>query len=146
MIRRPPRSTLFPYTTLFRSDDWRLLRAQHDSAITTIAAVLNLTGRVLQDSAPTPEARVTLAMAHVQDYFERVVRGRARFYPVPLFLGETLRARAQWSVEQAGVRRALEIAKNIRSAADSLQAPGVPRMTPPPTTGGVDTTTRRRLQ
>src|SRR3712207_8664153 len=23
MIRRPPRSTLFPYTTLFRSDDWR---------------------------------------------------------------------------------------------------------------------------
>src|SRR3712207_8252659 len=26
MIRRPPRSTLFPYTTLFRSDG----RAQHD--------------------------------------------------------------------------------------------------------------------
>src|ERR1051326_9343428 len=24
MIRRPPRSTLFPYTTLFRSDDRRL--------------------------------------------------------------------------------------------------------------------------
>src|SRR2546429_4021357 len=23
MIRRPPRSTLFPYTTLFRSDAWR---------------------------------------------------------------------------------------------------------------------------
>src|SRR2546427_6146794 len=23
MIRRPPRSTLFPYTTLFRSDVWR---------------------------------------------------------------------------------------------------------------------------
>src|SRR3712207_7366413 len=24
MIRRPPRSTLFPYTTLFRSEDWVL--------------------------------------------------------------------------------------------------------------------------
>src|SRR5256885_8897141 len=24
MIRRPPRSTLFPYTTLFRSTEWRL--------------------------------------------------------------------------------------------------------------------------
>src|SRR5215203_2396597 len=23
MIRRPPRSTLFPYTTLFRSQDWK---------------------------------------------------------------------------------------------------------------------------
>src|SRR3989442_2177294 len=27
MIRRPPRSTLFPYTTLFRSDD--MVRAQY---------------------------------------------------------------------------------------------------------------------
>src|SRR5438309_3857383 len=26
MIRRPPRSTLFPYTTLFRSDCWRKMR------------------------------------------------------------------------------------------------------------------------
>src|SRR5258708_12666147 len=26
MIRRPPRSTLFPYTTLFRSQDFRLHR------------------------------------------------------------------------------------------------------------------------
>src|SRR2546422_9170218 len=28
MIRRPPRSTLFPYTTLFRSDQVRLLPRQ----------------------------------------------------------------------------------------------------------------------
>src|SRR3712207_8968504 len=27
MIRRPPRSTLFPYTTLFRSLQWRTQRA-----------------------------------------------------------------------------------------------------------------------
>src|SRR5436853_287522 len=26
MIRRPPRSTVFPYTTLFRSDCWRKMR------------------------------------------------------------------------------------------------------------------------
>src|SRR6185369_3722455 len=30
MIRRPPRSTLFPYTTLFRSDGFHLLLACHD--------------------------------------------------------------------------------------------------------------------
>src|SRR3712207_9317828 len=29
MIRRPPRSTLFPYTTLFRSDSARALAATH---------------------------------------------------------------------------------------------------------------------
>src|SRR3712207_7668151 len=31
MIRRPPRSTLFPYTTLFRSPAWLLLPPRHDS-------------------------------------------------------------------------------------------------------------------
>src|SRR5258705_4716665 len=30
MIRRPPRSTLFPYTTLFRSHLGRLARGLHD--------------------------------------------------------------------------------------------------------------------
>src|SRR5258708_32020659 len=32
MIRRPPRSTLFPYTTLFRSRDRRQPRTHHPSA------------------------------------------------------------------------------------------------------------------
>src|SRR5439155_2766110 len=31
MIRRPPRSTLFPYTTLFRSGE-RIRRSRHDRA------------------------------------------------------------------------------------------------------------------
>src|SRR3712207_7987041 len=30
MIRRPPRSTLFPYTTLFRSDGRQREHAEHD--------------------------------------------------------------------------------------------------------------------
>src|SRR5260370_24518326 len=33
MIRRPPRSTLFPYTTLFRSNDTASMRAQPGSAL-----------------------------------------------------------------------------------------------------------------
>jgi len=124
-------------------DDWRVLRVQHDSAISILSSVLNLDPRMLMDSASTPEARMAFAMARVQDYFDRVVRGRARFYPVPPFLGETLRARGEWSVEQAGVRRALERAKEIRASADSSESPGVPRMTPAPRPTGVDTSPRR---
>src|SRR2546422_6354876 len=44
MIRRPPRSTLFPYTTLFRSE-----------------RVLGITPQLLKDSAATPDARMRLA-------------------------------------------------------------------------------------
>src|SRR2546429_7406513 len=32
MIRRPPRSTLFPYTTLFRSPDGNCGRSSHEAA------------------------------------------------------------------------------------------------------------------
>src|SRR5258708_26262591 len=38
MIRRPPRSTLFPYTTLFRSDSWRLQFASLEQPITNSGA------------------------------------------------------------------------------------------------------------
>jgi hypothetical protein len=127
-------------------EDWQLLRAQHDSAMLLLGSVLNLTPKMLQDSAATPDARLRLAMDRVNDYMDRVVHGRARFFPVPPFLAEALRAKARWSVDQAGVRRALERAQQIRVAADSQRAPGVPRMTPAPGGPPVDTTPRRRVQ
>src|SRR5436309_7634708 len=39
MIRRPPRSTLFPYTTLFRSEVRHVLHRQHlgDDALVAVA-------------------------------------------------------------------------------------------------------------
>src|SRR5256886_6196108 len=47
MIRRPPRSTLFPYTTLFRSLSDRMLAAQ----IGRDSAVIALGGGVVGDVA-----------------------------------------------------------------------------------------------
>src|SRR2546427_5021583 len=44
MIRRPPRSTLFPYTTLFRSSAGRKERARSGGAGLRLAA--NGTGRI----------------------------------------------------------------------------------------------------
>src|SRR2546430_5730183 len=42
MIRRPPRSTLFPYTTLFRSRDGSLLFASSDARALTFQQVEQL--------------------------------------------------------------------------------------------------------
>src|SRR3712207_7759544 len=61
MIRRPPRSTLFPYTTLFRSDTWeaRLERAARLAAVD--AALVNR----LSEEAPAlfaPERFVARAL------------------------------------------------------------------------------------
>src|SRR5256885_14872532 len=54
MIRRPPRSTLFPYTTLFRSDTLRRLPHADDrtacvAAVSTSERVRNLIARAQDD-------------------------------------------------------------------------------------------------
>src|SRR5258705_7193861 len=40
MIRRPPRSTLFPYTTLFRSNDTRTRAALRGAALVLVPEIL----------------------------------------------------------------------------------------------------------
>src|SRR3712207_8234384 len=63
MIRRPPRSTLFPYTTLFRSN--RLAREIHDTLAQGLASIaLHLeTADLLLERDP---ARVTEARERVR--------------------------------------------------------------------------------
>ena len=51
MIRRPPRSTLFPYTTLFRSAKGLVLLATHDGDLTQFAAVEGGSG-LIGETAP----------------------------------------------------------------------------------------------
>src|SRR2546427_6852449 len=54
MIRRPPRSTLFPYTTLFRSHN-RTLEWNHglgEIVTALMSAGMDLTGLVEHDSVP----------------------------------------------------------------------------------------------
>src|SRR2546422_8398949 len=46
MIRRPPRSTLFPYTTLFRSRTARQAGSRSNAAARTGTALCNLHGSV----------------------------------------------------------------------------------------------------
>ena len=113
--------------------DWVDLRAAHDSALRKVQGALALTSQVLKDSATTPEARVRLAMAHVQGYLDHIVVVRSNYVPIPPFLGDVLRAGGSWSVDQAGLVRAAERARELRTASDSLR--GVPRPNNEPAPG-----------
>src|SRR3712207_9199110 len=53
MIRRPPRSTLFPYTTLFRS----LVAREHVELLVRVEAALALVDDLERAEAPGPEQR-----------------------------------------------------------------------------------------
>jgi len=122
-------------------DDWRQIREEHDSTIATLTAILNLTPEVLRDSAgPSSQSHVNFAAARVNDYLDRVLHKRARYFPVPIFLAERLRDQGSWSVDEAGIRRAAERGEELR--ADSGQAGGsggAPRMTPAPGPPPIDT-------
>src|SRR2546422_10145918 len=62
MIRRPPRSTLFPYTTLFRSLHRRAVRivcAERADLRKERPAGLPQPGRALEDEGPVTERETT---------------------------------------------------------------------------------------
>src|SRR5687767_15713537 len=57
MIRRPPRSTLFPYTTLFRSRFWRRARSSPISASGSLGEQLRGRSRRLLSRESLAEER-----------------------------------------------------------------------------------------
>src|SRR3712207_8148323 len=63
MIRRPPRSTLFPYTTLFRSHPGDRRRALRSSLAVTVNEVLALKGHPVLDCDPAAKGPYPLDAA-----------------------------------------------------------------------------------
>src|SRR3712207_8255979 len=70
MIRRPPRSTLFPYTTLFRSELQQLQRSvlEHDASL---APPLRRPAQVLRRRRPLAAVAALVAVALAVAAFTR---------------------------------------------------------------------------
>jgi len=135
--------------------EWADIRTRYDSTLNVLGGELKLSAATLRDSATTADGRARLAMARVNDYFDRVVSGQAPFLPVPPLLSQALRERSDWSIDPAAVQRAVERATALRASADSLSQPGAggtlrpapgPPPVLPPDTGKHATPTRRSLQ
>src|SRR5438876_12116412 len=62
MIRRPPRSTLFPYTTLFRSGDWEDAAREWGRAATAAPDQVPNAAAQLAEVPPEQRERVTRAL------------------------------------------------------------------------------------
>src|SRR5260370_17180751 len=83
MVRRPPRSTLFPYTTLFRSyalvtgqnDDQAAFSINANTGVVTLASTptekssYSFTVRATEDGGATTDRAVTLSINNVTPNF-----------------------------------------------------------------------------
>src|SRR2546430_13019389 len=71
MIRRPPRSTLFPYTTLFRSEENRAKRRRAEAALASTAQELERSTRYSADASHQLKSPVTVLRVGLESLIDR---------------------------------------------------------------------------
>jgi hypothetical protein len=130
------------------ADDWRDIHAEYDSGLTIIETVLELTPQMVKDSGATPAARQAFAMRRVNAWMSAVVNGHSRFYPMPPYFADALRAKASWSIDPAGIQRAVDQATAERNALGPPAPGGVPGapMRPAPGPAPATSAPQRRVQ
>jgi len=116
----------------------RMLRDGYIGLILQSWAGLNVDPKALADSARTPAERQRLASTRVDAYMDRLVAAEARYVDVPNPLQDALREKYDVRIIDAGLERALERAKQIRTTLGNTEAPpqpGAPSVVPMPDQG-----------
>src|SRR2546429_6497063 len=65
MIRRPPRSTLFPYTTLFRSGLWGLVTARYGLRFFPVQRRVRFTNEATRSDADRKSTRLNSSHGYI---------------------------------------------------------------------------------
>ena len=81
--------------------------------------------------------RQKVAGLKMEQYFDQLIGGKARLRPLPSALASLLRERLPFRVNEAGVGRAVDMAKEAKAEADSASGPSPVRRAPggPPIPG-----------
>jgi hypothetical protein len=110
--------------------EWAGLMQRYKGQVDTIRMSLGLTAADLSDPSPPEADRVRAASLKIESYWDRVANGGPRPRPIPAQLAAVLRQGTEHRVDQAGVLRAVELAKEQKARIDSLG--GKPSTTPAP--------------
>src|SRR5256884_13745 len=98
MIRRPPRSTLFPYTTLFRSCNERCRSAKQDLLHPKKVGTLPIEDKGKEEVKRTNEIKTAIPLLEAIDIEGKDVSGDAqiprRFYPLQFLSSRLSTARS----------------------------------------------------
>ncbi len=117
--------------------EWKNLERQYLSQLDTLKGEMGLTGNDFSDSTVAAGEREKVAGIKMEQYFDQLINGKARLRPLPSALASLLRERLPFQINQAGVGRAVDMAKEAKAKADSAAGPGPVRRAPggPPIPG-----------
>lgn len=98
------------------------LRATFAQVVGSAWTQLGIAPGQLADSANSESDRERVAAARIERYVDRLLTNQAQFVPVPTEVSELLRDTYDWKITNAGVERAVERARRLRTTRDSTRA------------------------
>ena len=115
-------------------EEWTELSQRYRAQLDTLRTDMGLDTPELTDESVPAGQRASLAADKVTAYFDRLNDGKSRLRPLPVALATLLRGRLQSRVDDAGLNRSLELAKELTAARDSAPGgpPGAMRQAPGP--------------
>jgi hypothetical protein len=115
-------------------EEWTELTQRYRAQLDTLRRDMGLDAPELTDSSVPAAQRASLAADKVAAYFDRLSDGKSRLRPLPDALATLLRGRLESRLDEAGLNRSLELAKESTAARDSTQGgpPGAMRKAPGP--------------
>lgn len=119
------------------------LHEEFRSLVVSLWQQLGIEPAQLADSAKNVPERERVAATRIEAYLDRVMAGQAQPVSVPQPIQLVLASKYQSKVYPAGVDRAVERAKKLRSSADSARAASQPRSQVPLPAPQIDTSARR---
>jgi peptidyl-prolyl cis-trans isomerase D len=118
--------------------EWKTMERKYLSQLDTLKAEMGLVGADLTDTTLSAGNRQKVAGLKMEQYFDNLMAGKTTLRPLPSALATLLRERLPFRIDQAGIARAVEIAKEQKAKADSAEggspvrrAPGGPPILPP---------------
>jgi hypothetical protein len=125
-------------------EEWADLRTRYFGQLDTLKREMHLDAPELSDSTTPLSQREQFAALKVEQYFDSLVAKKIRLRPIPAALAVLLRDKMPYRLNDAGLNRAVELAQQLRTEADTAgqrnpmqRAPG-PAPVPPPAGGTPD--------
>ncbi|MDX2192680.1 MAG: peptidylprolyl isomerase, partial [Gemmatimonadales bacterium] len=107
-------------------EEWTSLRARYAQELEALSAAMGLASGPVADTSAAAEARTKAAEQALTTYFTAVTTGQAQLRPMPSQLAIALRAQISAQVNDAGIKRALELARPAPARGDSAKAGAAP--------------------